>query len=95
MLNSDRHFFQTYMTAFQFQQLRECAVADISDLAGKKTLPTSGTFIYDLGKAEYETSSSGQVVTVWLTLTLNGETESDQFDYDMNKGGIIKWIEKT
>lgn len=94
LLNSDRHFFQSYMTAFQFQQLRNSAVADIRDLAGKKTLPASGTFIYDLGKAEYETNASGQTVTIHLTLTSGGQTESDQFDYGMNKGGIIKWREK-
>ncbi|WP_332237702.1 competence type IV pilus minor pilin ComGG [Sporolactobacillus sp. KGMB 08714] len=95
LLDSDRNFFQASYSAFQLQQLRECALADINEQIQKKTLPEKGSFVYDKGTINFRTNQVGDNLEILFTIISDQGKETDQIVYSLSSGRPVGWLERT
>lgn len=94
LLNSDRSFFQSAYSDFQLRQLRENTLAEIDRSVQEKTLPESGSIVYDRGTATFRKSETANGLEIKFTVNFGKSAETDKIVYDQSHKEMIGWQER-
>ncbi|WP_100488603.1 competence type IV pilus minor pilin ComGG [Sporolactobacillus pectinivorans] len=94
LLNSNRSFFQSVYSDFQLRQLRENTLAEIDRSIQEKTLPESGSIVYDIGTATFKKYETVNGLEVKFTVNVGKNAETDKIVYDQSNKEMIGWQER-